>query len=136
MLLAQFGSISWVAVVAAVVVQMALGFLWYGRALFANRWMKEVGIDPNKIASPGPAYAFVFIGALVEAVVLALAVKGLKVAGPVDGALTGFVVAIGFVCTTIGANYIFAGRSRALYLIDAGYHVVGLVLMGVVMGLF
>lgn len=68
---AVFASINWLAVVAATVVAMVLGFVWYYPAVFGNAWMKELGKTREQLGNPGPAYGFMLAGAFVEAAVLA-----------------------------------------------------------------
>ena len=48
----------------------------------------------------------------------------------------GFLVGLCFVATSFGINYLFAGRSLKLWLIDAGYHILQFTLYGLVLGLF
>ena len=47
----------------------------------------------------------------------------------------GLAVGVGWVATSFGVNYLFAGRKLALFAIDAGYNVVLFALMGVIIGL-
>lgn len=111
-----------VAVVIAGVLSMVLGFLWYGPMLFANAWMKEIGLTPEKIGSgPGIGYALTFVAALVSAAVTSLLVHRLGITKVEDGAFFGVLVAVGYMGTTFASNYIFGQKSMKLYLIDAGY---------------
>jgi hypothetical protein len=57
-----------------------------------------------------------------------------KADSAVKGAQTGILMGIGFVATTALSTYMFEGRSFHLYLINEGYPVVGLALMGAVIG--
>ena len=45
-------------------------------------------------------------------------------------------LALAFVVTAFGVNYLFGGKSFKLFLIDAGYFVVTYTLMGFIFGLF
>ena len=51
--------LNWLAIAAAVVVSMIIGFLWYG-PLFGKAWAKEIGLPPD--FKPAPA---VFVKAIV-----------------------------------------------------------------------
>ncbi len=44
------------------------------------------------------------------------------------------LVGVAFVATSFGINYVFAARPLRLYLIDAGYMVALLAVMGAVLG--
>lgn len=50
--------------------------------------------------------------------------------------VVGLVVGVGWVATSFGVNYLFAGRRLTLFAVDAGYNVVLFALMGLVIGLF
>ena len=43
-----------VAVVITVVVQVAIGFVWYAEWAFGGIWMNGIGLDPSKMDSPRP----------------------------------------------------------------------------------
>ena len=48
----------------------------------------------------------------------------------------GAMVGAGWVATSFGVNYLFAGRRLALFAVDAGYNIVLFALMGLIIGLF
>jgi hypothetical protein len=131
---AVFANINWLAVVAATVVNMVLGTVWYMPAVFGNAWMKELGKTREQLGNPGPAYALMLIGSFVQATVLAALVTALqgfaKTSGPADGAMIGLVTGIGFVATTFLGEAVFSGKSAKLYLINVGYYLVALVING------
>src|SRR6476620_10038883 len=113
--------INWLAVVAAGLSAFAVGGIWYG-PLFKHAWCREAGVNPDK---PNGHPARVFGGAIV----LSLAAAGFfgLFLGPkpeLHHALSwGFHVGLFFVATSFGINYLFAGRSLKLWLIDGGYHI-------------
>ena len=112
---------------------MVVGFLWYG-PLLGKSWMKLVGISKAGVDSAKGKmpmiYGLTFLGALVEAHVLSYLINKMNIVSVVDGAWLGFWVGLGLVATTMLANYLYTNKPRNLYLIDMGYHLVALVLMG------
>ena len=126
--------VNWLAVVVAAVSAFVLGGIWYG-PLFKKTWCREAGVD---MEAKGRHPAAVFGGAFVLSLVAAWAVAALI--GRSDASLL-FAVHVGllsglcFVATSFGINYLFAGRSLKLWLIDAGYHVLQFTLYGLVIGL-
>jgi hypothetical protein len=48
--------------------------------------------------------------------------------------LPGITVAVGFAAPVIGLNYAFEGRGLTLWLINAGYALVGLTVAGAIIG--
>jgi hypothetical protein len=128
--------INWLAVLVAAVVTFVLGGLWYG-PLFGKVWRTAEGRtvpDPTQAKHPVFVYGLSFVLMLIAAAVLALALGP----GPsIDRSfVVGLVVGVGWVATSFGVNYLFAGRRPALLAVDAGYNVVVFALMGLIIGLF
>ena len=128
--------INWLAVLAAAVVTFVLGGVWYG-PLFGKVWRAAEGQAepaPGRQKHPALVYGVSFVLMLVAAMALAVAI------GPVPDVSRsigfGLVVGVGWVATSFGVNYLFAGRRLALFAVDAGYNVVLFALMGLIIGLF
>ena len=123
----------WAVLVAAASAFM-LGGIWYG-PLFKNAWCREAGVDPD--AAPGHP-ARIFGGAFLLSLVAAFAFACYLGPAPrLHLALhTGLYVGVAFVATSFGINYLFAGRSLKLWLIDGGYHTLQFVLYGLILGLW
>ena len=124
------------AVIAAAVVFFALGALWY--SVFSVQWLAGIGKTVDQLTketggSPLP-YAIGFLAVLVMCYTLAWIVhKGMEpTAG--NGALTGATVAFGLVGAALALNYGFEARGITLWLINAGYVLVGLVIAGAIIG--
>ena len=117
---------------------MALGALWYSPLLFARPWMAANGFTEEQIRAEGAGIGYGV--SVVVSVVLAFAVALLAEAAGADtaleGLLLGLLVGVGFVATTAGVNYVFESRPRNLYLINAGYPVVSLALIGLLIGVW
>ena len=128
--------INWLAVLVAAVVTFVLGGLWYG-PLFGKVWRVAEGQtepQPDHQKHPAFVYSLAFVLTLIAAAVLAVAL------GPDPNVqrsfVVGLVVGVGWVATSFGVNYLFAGRRLALFAVDAGYNVVLFALMGLIIGLF
>ena len=64
--------INWLAVIAAVVVRMAVGGLWYSPLLFVRPWQALTGVTPQTMRSGlGKAIALDLVMSLLMAVALA-----------------------------------------------------------------
>jgi hypothetical protein len=57
-------------------------------------------------------------------------------AGGAVGALAGFMAGFGWVFTFLGIIYLFESRSLALFMINAGYSVVSMTIMGFIIGIW
>jgi hypothetical protein len=126
--------LNWVAIIVAAIIPMVLGALWYSPILFADPWMRAVGRTREELGDASLGYLLSAIAALVSAYVLARIVKWAEVDDLWNGALMGVFVWAGFVATVLAVTTFFAGRPRVLWLINAGYQLVALVLMGALLG--
>jgi hypothetical protein len=121
------------AVIAAAVSTFLIGGLWYSPALFGKAWMRENGFteegmkNSNMVKIFGLAFFLAFIAAINLAMFM----------GPEDriemGAFWGFLAGFGWVATFIGTHYLFERRSFTLFAINAGYSIVALTVMGVIL---
>ena len=127
--------INYLAIIVAAILYWLLGALWFG-VLFSNQWMALEGFKAADLKNINPTIPYIvsMIANLVIAFILALVCATQKADSAVKGAQTGILMGIGFVATTALSTYMFEGRPFHLYLINEGYPVVGLALMGAVIG--
>src|SRR3989338_3101979 len=98
-------TINYLAVITAAVVNMAIGFLWYGPA-FGKTWVKLMGFTPEKLEEmkkKGMTMSLImmFIASLVMAYVLAYFLAALNIADAYGAVILAFWVWLGFVATVI-----------------------------------
>ena len=105
----DFGSVNYLAIVAAVVLNMALGALWYSPLLFARPWMAANGFTEEQIRAEGAGigYGVSVVVSVVLAFAVALLAEAVGADMAVEGLLLGLLVGVGFVATTAGVNYVF-----------------------------
>jgi len=134
----QFAGVNYLAVVVAAVVAWLAGAAWY--TSLGKPWAAAQGMTPEQMAAarqqPGAylPFVYVFIAELVMAWVLAGLLGHL---GPVTwrgGMISAAFCWLGFVITTMAVNISFARRDWRLLLIDGGYWLVALLLMGAIIG--
>lgn len=132
----MFENINIWAVLVAAVSAFVLGGLWYSPAGFLKTWLKEAGVDPKKEKKGHGVVIFglAFILSLIAAYVFALFLGPRPEFNYAVGA--GFGVGLCWVATSFGINYLFAGRSLKLFLIDGGYHTAQFTLYGMILGLW
>ncbi len=125
---------NWLAIIVATVAAFALGGAWYAKGLFGGAWMQDVGLteDDAKNANMPRTFGGAFILQLIAAMTLA------TILGPestwLSGVNTGLVVGIGILATAYGVTYLFEQRPLRLFMINAGYNVVLLAIMGAIIG--
>ncbi len=132
----NFTAVNFLAILVAAIAHMVLGFLWYG-PLFSKPWMAARGMKAEDMQNQSfnpVGYLVPFVGALVSAYVLSLFITatGQTMAG--GGLLVGLLAGLGLLVPAYAATYLFSGKSMTLYLIDVGYSVVSLAIMGLILG--
>jgi len=129
--------VNWLAVVVAAVVYFVIGALWYSM-LFGNAWMIGIGKTEAQIMAerPNPTMAFVitFICNLILSSVLAQVIVATGKATAMHGMRVAFIAWAGFIATTLMMNYQFEVRTFTLWAINAGYPLIGMLIMGGILG--
>jgi hypothetical protein len=130
-------SINWLAVLVAVIAQFVCGFLWYG-PFFGKKWMSLVGKSEEELkkSNPGLAYTLALICAAVVAIGLSCLVDLLSWQTAWGGIKLGFFVWLGFTVTAMVMNDAFEGKPPALTSINAGYHLLYMMVMGAIVGVW
>jgi len=124
------------AVIVAAAVFFGIGAVWY--TVFSEPWLSGIGKTVEQLAKDGGgkplAFAIGFFAILVMCYTLAWIVhRGMQPSAG-NGALTGATVAFGIVGAMLALNYGFEARGLTLWLINAGYAFVGLVIAGAIIG--
>jgi len=127
-----------IAVVVAAVLHWLLGAGWF--TLFKAQWLMGMGTTSGQMmaASAGSPAWLPHVITLVANLVMAYVLGWLIVATGPQNVMRGLQVAAivwaGFVASTWATEYAFEGRSVEIFGINAGYPLVGLLIMGVVLG--
>ncbi len=128
--------VNYLAVVAAAVVNMVVGFIWYSPALFAKQWSRLTGRKMNEMGDGAQGYLLTTVGALIQAWILVHFVTYAGATTAVDGAMVGFWLWVGFVAFTQGVNAVFAGTRKKLWAINTGYFLVVLLINGALLAVW
>ena len=133
----NFTDVSILAIILAVVANMVLGALWYSPILFANIWVKALGKKMENINPKGAniGYALTTLGGIFTAFVLSLLIHLLDTVTILDGAIIGFLVGLVAAFRELSPTF-FESRKYTLFFISAGYHIVSLTIMGIIIALF
>lgn len=125
--------LNYIAIIVASLSTFLIGGLWYSPVVFGKAWMKENGFTEEgmKNASMVKIFGLAFVLAVISAVNLAMFLG--PESDPAMGALWGFAAGFGWVATFVGTHYLFERKSFRLFLINAGYSVVALTVMGVIL---
>ena len=124
-MIVNIGELNYLAVIVAVIVNMAAGALWYSPMLFAKTWASENGFNLDELSEQRSGayigYAVSIVASIVIVLVMAVLAQATRAEGWVDGLALGLMAGIGFTAMSMGSNYTFEDRGIKLYLINAGY---------------
>lgn len=135
----NFAGLNTVAILIATAASFLFGGVWYG--LFSKQWMAAANVDFETLTknSKSPAltpYLIAFAALLVMAVMLA-GVIGHLGPGSVtlgNGLISGALIWLGFVATSLAVNHAFQGAKPTLTLIDGGHWLGVLLIQGAIIG--
>lgn len=131
-----FAGINWLSVIVAALAAFAVGGLWYSPVLFSNAWVKELKINEEELKKANMPLIFgtTFALNIISALVLDMFIG--QNASLLSGLGYGLIVAVAWVSTSLGINYLFARKTLKLFLIDAGYFLVFFPIMGAILGVW
>jgi len=129
---------NYLAVFVAAVVYWLLGAVWYG-ALFNKAWMQLEAIPKEQIeAMKGAAvalpYVITFVLNLLIAFVLSQLCSWRNATTAAKGASLGVLLWVGIVGPITYTTHMYEMRPLNLFLINEGYVLVGLLVMGAIVG--
>jgi len=129
------------AVIVAAVATFILGIVWYSPVLFAKQWMQAHGYTPEKLEEMKKkgvtrAYAVSVLCYLVMAYVLALLASYTQATSLAQGLWLGFLAWLGFAATIGLTANMFSDKPIAVWVVDAGYQLAHLLLMGVIVAVW
>lgn len=125
--------INHVAVFVSAIVFFLLGAVWY-MPLFGHQWMALVGVT-GKAMPMTTTFIVSFILGWILAYVIGIALADTSHPNPArHGIEFGIFMGIGVFATMTLMDFLYEGRSFALWGIDAGYVVVGMAIMGGIIG--
>lgn len=132
-----FDDINWIAVTVAALAYFMLGALWYSKLLFAKRWISDLKIDVNNPDAKkgmgmmfGGSFVLMFVQCLALAI-LAGRIDGIS-ATWMSGVKLGALVGCFFCAAAVGVNYLYEKKPLSLFLINAGYAIVGNMIAGII----
>ena len=131
-----FTQVNILAVIVSSVIYFILGAAWYSPVLFAKPWMNALGKKEEDFQASPLNFISTFIAILITVYVLALFLVLTNANSLISGGFVGVVAGIGFVLTTCGINSVYDGRPVKLVLITSGYHILGLTVSGIILGLW
>jgi Protein of unknown function (DUF1761) len=142
----DMSTINWLAILVAGISAFVVGGVWYSPSLFGNAWMKDnnLSIETIKKGNKAKIFGWAFILTLIAAANLGMFLADSPAectgncAHKTDmawGATAGLLAGIWVFCF-VAIHGLFEHRSWRLILINGGYAIAALTLMGAIIGLW
>jgi Protein of unknown function (DUF1761) len=126
--------INHLAVFVSAIAFFILGWVWYD-LLFGRTWMALTGHVQTSAGNMTPLFVGSFILGWALAYVIAIALADSSSPNPArHGVEFGIFMGLGIYGTMLGIDYLYEGRTIALWAINTGYVVVGMCVMGAIIG--
>jgi hypothetical protein len=124
------------AVLVATILEFFLGYLWYSKLIFGKQFLKYLGKSEDELEMTtkdiiGPLIAS-FLIFLFYAILLDL----IGTYDLIISLLVAVIVWAGFILTSNIYSVFYEGRSIGLYIIFIGYHLVGILIGALIIGLW
>jgi len=125
--------INFAVLAVAAVVKTVIGMIWFAPATFGPRWIAYVQCTPDELKRGLPKAILVdVIANFAMAYVLVHATHYAGAANAGQGAAVGFFNWLGFVAVATLFSVTFEKRPLGLWAINNGFHLVGLMTMGII----
>lgn len=130
-------SVNLLALLAAALASIGIGFLWYSPFVLGKPWMKVMGYTPAELKEAqkemGTGYLLSLIATIVTGFVMSQLFKWLLPDSLTTALIIGFMLWIGFITPVQFTDVIFGRRPISLYLINTGYQLVSILAMGAIL---
>ena len=136
----HLANINWLAVIVAGVAGWLVGAVWY--TVLSKQWLAAQGktMETAKQEAAGQSLPVLLVIVFVANLIMAAMLYGIMThVGPFtvrSGMISGALIWFGFVITAIATNYAFQGRKPMLTVIDGGYWLAVLLVIGAILGAF
>ena len=122
--------IDMLTVLVSSLVFLVIGCLWYSRLVFGRIWERYGCNKFLETKRKWLAFLLSFLFAFILAYFLALIEGYLDVTSFWDGVIAGFLIWVGFILPANVFFVIWERKSFFLFLLDMGYWLIGLMIMG------
>jgi hypothetical protein len=116
------------------VIYFVLGAFWYSKILFGNIWAKANNFNIDELNASPKTFIGAAIAAFLTTLLLALLLEFIRVYNVLTGFLIGLIVGVGFVVVIGFYDVIYEDKNIKAYAVDAGYHLVALIIAGIILG--
>jgi hypothetical protein len=130
----MLANLNYVHILVATLVYFVLGALWYS-VLFQKPWVRLNNIVMNEESRKGmpKVFAFTFLLNLIATVATACVLYFVQPVSIIAAIKVGALLGFGFVGSVTALNNMYLKRPFMLTIIDAGYNIVSIILVSIIL---
>ena len=129
--------VNYFAVFLCGVLSMIIGFVWYSPILLGRTWMEEIDKSEEELKkdfNPVKTFGITFLFNLFIAFSLAQLMAHSNAVTVAAGIRMAFLCWFGFILAPMVINSLFENKSIKLLMVDAGHHLIVILVFGIVLG--
>ena len=133
----DWGGLDWIAIVVALLANMAFGMIWYNKRAMGSMWMEDVGIDEEKIREGNLPliYGSMIVLLVITNIFIALVVNNIG-GGFEEGLVVGAILGFGIAATNAIPHFSFAQQPWRLAIMNAANTGIAITISGAIIGAF
>jgi len=124
------------AIIVSIVIYWILGAIWFSAKVFGKQWSKALGRNLEELGPNIKQALGSFFANTIAIVVLALILEFIGSYDLFTALLVALLIGVGFIFPTDLYDVIFEDKNIIAFLIDIGYHITGIVIAGLILGLW
>jgi hypothetical protein len=127
--------LNYLAIAVCTIIYFLIGAVWYSPVLFSKKWSAlNPHLDPEKGKKQMPVlFLNAFVCGALATFAMAVLISVIGITAISTAVKLGLLCGVGFGFTSLSMSYMFGQRSFTLLLIDAGYHIVSLKIVAVIL---
>lgn len=128
-------NISWAADLSATIVAMIIGYIWYHPSVLGTVWMRVANLKSESVNSVKAKNNFLYTFPIIFIIAANIAAfcKHLDYTDPTRAFLIGYDLGL-IACLLLAVQFLYEQRNLTHYFITAGYILITMSAMGIVIG--
>jgi hypothetical protein len=124
---------NYLAILVSALVYFLIGAVWYS-AIFGKIWVKLVGLKEEQMKEGSKmVFLYTLLAEIVIVFVMAFIVWALGISNCVSAIKVGAFFSLGITAPVLAINNFYGMRPGKLTMIDAGYHITGIILACIIL---
>jgi Protein of unknown function (DUF1761) len=125
--------VNFLTILLATALNVILGAIWYSPRFLGTMWSKAHNLNVREVKTP-MHYIGAILVAFVTAWILSAFISSLNIDTGLEGMKVAFFAWLGFIATTHFSGVLWAKKHLDAYLIDVGFLLVSMLIMGAIFG--